>query len=81
MGDMQNLVCFFGWCAVINFVMLLMATLFIKFAQNWAMNIHSQMFNLDKEALPAMYFKYLGNFKIAAIIFSFTPWLALTLMR
>ncbi|WP_394174571.1 DUF6868 family protein [Thalassotalea litorea] len=80
MDDMQFWTSFFGWCTVINFGVLLVATLLLKVAQNWAMTIHAGMFNLEKSALPPMYFQYLANFKIAAIVLSFTPWLALTLM-
>lgn len=80
MGDLSVWTSFFGWCTVINFVILLFATFMIRFAQDWAMDIHSKMFNIDKAQLPGMYFKYVANFKIVSVVFSFTPWLALTLM-
>ena len=38
------------------------------------------MFKLSEEEVKSAYFTYLGHFKIAVIVFSLVPYLALKLM-
>ena len=38
------------------------------------------MSGVDPTELPALYFKYLGNFKIGILLFNLAPYVALKLM-
>ena len=76
----DSLTTFFGWCAVINIVVLLLSTLPICFFKSWVVGIHSKMFGLSPADLPMKYFEYLGNYKIAIYTLSIVPYIALKIM-
>lgn len=78
--DLQQLTTFLGWCTLINLVVLSFATIMIWLARDWAMNIHSRMFDIDKAELPTMYFDFLSRYKLLWYIFNLAPWLALKIM-
>lgn len=42
--------------------------------------IHSELVGISVDKLEQLYFSYLGNFKLAVIMLSFTPYVALKLM-
>ena len=71
---------FLGWCTVINFVMLMVASIAVGPMRGAFQGIHSKMFGLSEEDLTAAYFRYLANYKIAIIVFNLVPWIALNLM-
>ncbi|CAA0124646.1 Uncharacterised protein [BD1-7 clade bacterium] len=71
---------FFGWATLINFLILAVATLSIVLMRDTMIEIHSKMFGIEKSQLPAMYFRYLANYKIATVVFCFVPWLSLTII-
>ena len=55
---------FLGWCAVINYALLLFSTGFLIFLREWVMDIHNKMLGVDKKYLPRLYFNYLAFPKI-----------------
>lgn len=71
---------FFGWCLCINVVILALTTLILILFQYHIAKIHSAMFNINEQELPGLYMHYLANYKIAAFIFSFVPYVALKMM-
>jgi hypothetical protein len=73
----DQLTVFFGWCALINIVIMLVAFVCLKIFREMITNIHSNMMGVDKAELPVLYFKYLANYKIAIFVFSLAPYLAL----
>lgn len=79
--SIEQLTAFFGWCTVINIGLLLFSTLMISLVRDFAINMHSKIFNLDPETLPAMYFDYLGRLKLLMIVFNLVPYLALRIIQ
>lgn len=77
---LEQLTSFFGWCTLINFGFLIFATAWLLLARDWVAQTHARMFGLPAAELPKIYFNYLAYFKIAAIIFSLTPYLALRII-
>ena len=77
---LEQLTSFFAWCTLINFAFLIFATAWLMLARDWVMKTHEQMFGVPKADLPQIYFKYLAYFKVAAIVFSLTPYLALRIV-
>lgn len=80
MNDLATLTTFFGWCTIINFAILILASISLMLMQNWISAVHSKMFHISNEHLANQYFQYLANYKILIFIFSFVPYLALKLM-
>jgi len=78
--DINEITTFFGWCSVINMCIYMVSALFIIGFRDFTMSLHSKLVKMDVAELPSLYFKYLGNYKIAILIFNLTPYIALILM-
>lgn len=76
----DQLTSFLGWCTVINFALLIFATLSLKLARKWIVGIHGPMFGLGESELSVIYFKYLAYYKIAIFVFNLSPYLALRII-
>jgi len=77
---MDLLIDFFGWCSVINIVLLMISALLLIFLKEPVAKIHSKMFSLDQKVIEQAYFYYLGNYKIATIILNIVPYFALKII-
>ncbi|MCK4917087.1 MAG: hypothetical protein KAS51_02590 [Candidatus Omnitrophica bacterium] len=71
---------FLGWCSVINIGLLMFSAILIIRIRKSAASLHGKMFNLDENYVSQAYFQYLGQYKIAIIVFNIVPYLALKLM-
>ncbi len=80
MNSLDAVTTFFGWATVINFVFLTVATISIVTMRGFISGMHGKMFGLDPVDLSRAYFQYIAQFKIAVIVFSLTPYIALKLM-
>lgn len=78
--NIEQLTTFFGWVSVINIAYLLLATLTMTLMKQTIIAIHSKMLAVDEKDLPALYFKFLSNYKIATLVFCVAPYIALKLM-
>ena len=72
-----QLTVFLGWASLINIGLLLFSTLMVVLCRDWAVGIHSKMFNLDPAMVPKMYFEYLGQYKVLVLVFNVVPYIAL----
>ena len=80
MNSLDAITTFFGWATVINFALLAFATISIVAMRGYISRMHGKMFALDPVDLSRAYFQYIAQFKIAGIVFSLTPYIALKLM-
>ena len=80
MVTLESLAEFFGWCTVINAVLLMLAGLFLSVARTWVVGIHTKMFGINESELPGAYFQYLANYKLAVLVFNLVPYAALKMM-
>ena len=71
---------FFGWCTVVNFALYTITVSVLLLFKASIKNIHSKLTGVATDKLDVLYFNYLGQFKLAILIFSLTPYLALKLM-
>ncbi len=76
----ETLTTVFGWMAVLNLGYLILATAVLFFLQDWVVGIHTKWFKLDPDAVRAEHYRFLANYKIAALVFSVAPYLALKLI-
>ena len=77
MLTLENLTAFFGWTLAINVAFLVLSTVGVVSARGFISRIHGGMFGLQAADLSRAYFQYLAQYKIAIIIFSLTPYIAL----
>ncbi len=71
---------FFGWCSVINIGLLVLSAILIIAIRGIASRMHAKMFDLDESDVRCAYFHYLGQYKIAIIVFNIVPYFALKVM-
>lgn len=80
MIEINNITMFFGWCTVITTSILIFTSIILSLMKNSISKIHSNVFGLNQADIPLVYFQYLGNLKIAIIIFNLAPYIALKIM-
>ena len=80
MHNMDTLTAFFGWCAVINIVILGATTILLTLMKDVISGIHSKMTGLSQADLLVAYFGYLANYKIAILVLNLVPYIALKLI-
>lgn len=71
---------FLGWCAVINFALLIWWAVFIIFAHDWVYRIHTKWFNLNLERFDAIHYSGMAFYKLSIILFNVAPYLALRII-
>ena len=71
---------FLGWCSVINIAIFAFSSIMLMVMNKPISKLHSKRFGLDENDLSLIYFRYLGNYKLAIIIFNIVPYVALKLM-
>ena len=76
----ETLTEFFGWVSVINIVVLLISGILVIVMRGPISKIHSNIFGLDQKDLGRAYFQYLSQYKIAMIVLSIAPYIALKIM-
>jgi hypothetical protein len=81
MQDPETLTTFFGWCSVINIVMLCAATLMLTTMRDFISGIHGKMTGLGQPELSIAYFQYLANYKIAIVMLNLVPYIALKIIN
>ncbi len=80
MNSLASLTTFFGWTTVINFVLLGVSSIMVIAMRGSISRMHGRMFGLETVDLSRAYFQYIAQYKIAIIVFSLTPYIALKLM-
>lgn len=80
MNSLESITAFFGWTTVVNFVLLFISSIIVITAREAISRIHGSMFGLETADLSHAYFQYIAQYKIAIIVFSLTPYIALKLM-
>ncbi len=80
MMTIEALTEFVGWVSVINIAVLLISGIAVIVMRGPISKVHSKLFGLDQKDLGRAYFQYLGQYKIAIIVLSIAPYLALKIM-
>lgn len=80
MENIELLKEFFGWCTILNFVVLLVASMTTIFFKKSISKMHRQTTELEGSVLNEAYFNYLANYKIGFLIFNLVPYLTQSIM-
>ena len=80
MHTLEVVTVFFGWMTAINFVFLFVASIMVMTMRGGMSRVYSRMFGVEAADLPRVYFQCLGQYEIAIIVFSLTPYIALRIM-
>ncbi len=68
---------FFGWCALVNYLVLLIWFLMFCCARDWVYQIHSRWFRIEQSSFDRIHYCGMGLFKLLWFIFNLVPYLAL----
>ena len=80
MNTLEAVTAFFGWTTVINFVLLFVSSIMVITIRGAISRISCRMFGLETADLSRAYFQYIAQYKIAIIVLSLTPYIALRIM-
>ncbi len=80
MFDIQIVTSFLGWCTVINLGLLMFSAFILVVFNLQIKTLHSKLMVIEPVGLNALYFNFLGNYKIAILILNLVPYCALKLM-
>jgi len=75
--DIEMLTRFFMWCNIINAGLLVFSFLIVAFAGDFVYKTHSKWFPMPRETFNVVLYSFLGIYKIAWLVFSVVPWVAL----
>jgi hypothetical protein len=76
----DQLTTFLGWTALLNIIYMFLALSAVTTFRDKLMSIHMKMMpGLKEEELPAIYFRWLGQYKIVTMSLFVLPFLALWL--
>jgi hypothetical protein len=78
--SLKTLKTFFFWMTVINFLILLISTVGVVALTQEMKVIHSHLFHVPSDALPQIYFEFLGWYKLLWMIFNLVPYISLRVM-
>jgi len=72
---------FFGWLALLNLGTLIFGTLVIMALRDRVAGLHARLFALETAETRRFIYIWLGHYKIATLVFSVMPYLALRLLN
>ena len=76
----ETITAFLGWCSVINCGFLVLSSMLVIGIRKTAIKMHGKMFQVDEKFLSEAYFTYLGQYKIAVLVFNIAPYFALKIL-
>jgi hypothetical protein len=70
-----------GWCALINFGVLMLWFVLYASAKEWLYRLHSRWFSVSKERYETVHLAAMAAYKLAIWMFNLAPFIALHLIR
>ena len=78
LASLQSLL---GWCAVINFGVLMLWFVLYASAKDLLYRLHSRWFSLSKERYETVHLAGMAAYKLAIWMFNLAPFIALHLIK
>ena len=66
-----------GWCAVMNYSLLLLWFMMYVLAHDWLYQLHGTWFTLSGEKFAAIHYAGMAFFKVGIFLFNLAPYIAL----
>ena len=80
MESMETVRTFLGWCTLINVGLLTLSTVAVLLMRGFVTRLHGKMFGLSEEDVSREIYRYLALYKIAILVLSIVPYVALSIM-
>ncbi len=78
--DIRMLTDFFMWCTIVNAGLMILTFLVWLFAADFVYRLHGKWFAMPRETFNAIFYCFLGFYKIVFIVFNVAPWAALAIV-
>ena len=69
------------WCALINYGILLVWSLFFMLGHDWMYQLHSRWFHLSVEQFDILHYAGISVYKIGIILLNLVPYIALHITK
>jgi hypothetical protein len=69
-----------GWCAIINYGVLILWFLVFRLAHDWIYRLHSQWFLMPVEQFNSIHYAVMAVYKIGVLLFNLVPYMALLIV-
>ena len=71
---------FLGWCTIINYGLMILAFLKVYALRNTLAQFRQELFGLDEESVRRLQGQFFVNYQLVIIVFTLTPYIALSIM-
>ena len=78
--NLQILTQFFMWCTIINVALLIITSLIWLFGADFIYKIHGRFFPMPRETFNAIFYFFIGIYKLLVYVFNLIPWIALLII-
>ena len=80
MTSIETWTAFFGWMTIVNMGIYVISVTALYAMRDFAYRMNARIFGISEADVAKVTLRYIGYYKLAIIVFCFTPWLALKLM-
>jgi hypothetical protein len=77
---LETIRAFLGWCALINYAVLVIWFLVFLFAHDWMRKLHTRWFRLPAAHFDAIHYAGMGLYKLGIFLFNLVPYVALVIV-
>ena len=78
--NLETLRSMLAWCTLINFVILLIWGILLRWTHDWVYGIHGRWFRMSVERFDAIHYGAVTAFKMGVILFNLVPYIALRIV-
>ena len=78
--DIETLKLFFMWCTILNVGLLILSFLIWMVAADFIYKVHGKWFPMPRESFNAVFYGFIGIYKLFVYVFNLAPWLALVII-
>ena len=68
------------WCTLLNVALLIFSSLLWIFASDFIYKVHGKWFAMPRETFNAVFYTFIGIYKLLVYMFNIVPWIALILI-
>lgn len=79
--DIYQLTTFLGWCAVVNYFILMFWFFTFVVTKDALFRVHSGWFHISTEQFNYLHYWGISFFKILVFVFNLVPYIALRIMQ
>lgn len=69
-----------GWCALINYAVLMVWFILLLVLRDWTYSIHTRWFRLNRDTFDLVHYAGMGLFKLFIWMFNLAPYIALRII-